>query len=148
MRFLSRIRLRLHLPALFLLVLSSLLCVPIAILHGADDSSESELGAQIWQYISTEDGDEARALLGSILQRPDATVQALEVLLRKGPPHSLQPVGLLPDEQVVVRDRTYRYSLSVPERYEPNRDYALVVCLHGAGFTGEAYLDRWKTRLG
>ncbi|MGZ9189124.1 MAG: carboxylesterase family protein [Nitrospira sp.] len=148
MRFLSRIRLRLHSPALFLLVLSSLLCVPTSILHGADDASESDLDAQVWQYITSEDGDQARALLGAILQRPDATVQRTEALLRKGPPHSLQPVGLLPDEQVVVRDRTYRYSLSVPDHYEPIRDYALVVCLHGAGFTGEAYLDRWKTRLG
>jgi len=24
----------------------------------------------------------------------------------------------------------------------------LVVCLHGAGFTGEAYLERWRSRLG
>ncbi len=148
MRFLFRIRLRLHSPALFLLVLSSLLCVPTSILHGADDASQSDLDARVWQYITSEDGDQARALLGSILQRPDATVQRLQALLRKGPRHSPQPVGLLPDEPVVVRDRTYRYSLSVPERYEPIRDYALVVCLHGAGFTGEAYLDRWKIRLG
>ncbi len=144
----SRLRPCMHFPGLFLLVLSSLLCIPTSMLHGAEDASESELGAQVWQYIATEDGEQARGLLGSILQRPDATVQTLQSLLRKGPPHSLQPVGLLPDEQIVVRDRTYRYSLSVPERYEPNQDYALVVCLHGAGFTGEAYLDRWKPRLG
>jgi dienelactone hydrolase len=30
----------------------------------------------------------------------------------------------------------------------PTKDYALVICLHGAGFTGDAYLERWKARLG
>ena len=57
----------------------------------------------------------------------------------RGQPHGLQPVGMLPDEQIVVRDRPYRYSLSVPQSYEPTKDYALVVCAR-AGFTGEAYL--------
>jgi poly(3-hydroxybutyrate) depolymerase len=145
---LSRIGPRMYSPGLFLLVLSSVLCVSTSVLHGADVAPDSRLDALVWQYVATEDGDQARGLLSSILQRPDATLQTLQSLLRKGPPHAPQPVGLLPDEQIVVRDRTYRYSLSVPERYEPNRDYALVVCLHGAGFTGEAYLDRWKARLG
>ncbi|MDR4479117.1 MAG: hypothetical protein R3B37_05125 [Nitrospira sp.] len=98
--------------------------------------------------MTTQDGEQASTILTSILQRPDATVQAVQDLLRSGPLHGLQPVGLMPDEQIVVRDRAYRYSLSVPQSYEPTRAYALVVCLHGAGFTGEAYLDRWKSRLG
>ncbi|WHZ15428.1 MAG: hypothetical protein OJF52_002272 [Nitrospira sp.] len=110
--------------------------------------SQPDLAAQVWQYVTTADGEQAGALLASILHRPEATVQQVQELLRKGRPHGLQPVGLLPNEQIVVHDRTYQYSLSVPQSYEPVRDYGLVVCLHGAGFTGEAYLDRWKTRLG
>ncbi len=111
---------------------------------------QPDLAAQVWQYVMTADGGQADALLTSILHRPEATVQQVQDLLRKGRPHGLglQPVGLLPDEQIVVHGRTYQYSLSVPQSYEPIRDYGLVVCLHGAGFTGEAYLDRWKTRLG
>ncbi len=113
-----------------------------------EQPSARDLAAQVWQYLTTDDGEQARAVLTTILQRPDATVPAVQEIVRKGQPHGLQPVGLLPDEQIVVRDRPYRLSLSVPQSYEPTKDYALVVCLHGAGFTGEAYLDRWKSRLG
>ncbi len=148
MRLLSWLLPRLHYRAPFLLILSSILCFSTSTIQAAEEASAPDLATQVWQYFTTEDGDRARTLLASILQRPDLTVQTLQDLLRKGRPHGLQPVGLLPDEQVVVRDQTYRYSLSVPQSYEPIRDYALVVCLHGAGFTGEAYLDRWKTRLG
>jgi pimeloyl-ACP methyl ester carboxylesterase len=116
--------------------------------QASDEGSAQDLSVLVWQYMTTEDGEQAGTILATILQRPDATVQTLQDLLRKGSPHSLQPVGLLPNEEVIVRDRPYQYSLSVPQSYEPIRDYALVVCLHGAGFTGEAYLDRWKTRLG
>lgn len=115
-----------------------MLCCTASTAWAAEESAAPELAAQVWEYITTEDGDRARSLLASIVTRPDATVSALEDLLRKGRPHGLQPVGLLPDEQLVVRDRTYQYSLSVPQSYEPTRDYALILCLHGAGFTGEA----------
>lgn len=148
MRFLSRLRLRFHSPLLFLLVFFSPVYVSPSTIQGAEEVAEADLGVQVWQYLTTEDSTQVGLLLTAILRRPDATVQTLQDLLRKGRPHSLQPVGLLPDEEVVVRDQTYRYSLSVPQSYEPIREYALVVCLHGAGFTGEAYLDRWKTRLG
>lgn len=135
---------------LFLCLLSCLLWagLSIPVIHAAEEGASTDLASQVWHYMTTQDGEGARALLASILQRPDATVQAVQELLRTGRPHGLQPVGLLPDEQIVVRERPYRLSLSVPQSYEPTRDYALIVCLHGAGFTGEAYLDRWKTRLG
>jgi len=114
----------------------------------AEESSSPDLTSQVWQYLTAQDSEQANSTLTSIMQRPDATLQAVQDILRKGQPHGLQPVGLLADEQVVVRDRPYRVSLSIPQSYEPTKDYALVVCLHGAGFTGEAYLDRWKSRLG
>jgi poly(3-hydroxybutyrate) depolymerase len=116
--------------------------------HAAEEGASTDLASQVWQYLTTQDAEQQRTVLASIVQRPDATVQAVQELLRKGPPHGLQPVGLLPDEQIVVRERPYQLSLSIPQSYEPTRDYALIVCLHGAGFTGEAYLDRWKSRLG
>ncbi|HEY6085098.1 MAG TPA: hypothetical protein VIU63_06855, partial [Nitrospira sp.] len=40
------------------------------------------------------------------------------------------------------------FSLSIPLTYQPSKGYGLVVCLHGAGFTGDTYLERWRTRLG
>ncbi len=122
------------------------LWVPVAC--AGEESSPPDLASQIWHYLTTQDSVQADSTLASIVQRPDATLQAVQDILRNGQPHGLQPVGMLPDEQVVVRDRPYRLSLSIPQSYEPTKQYALVVCLHGAGFTGEAYLDRWKSRLG
>lgn len=116
--------------------------------HAAEESPSTDLASQIWQYLTTQESEQANSILTSIVRRPEATIQVVQDILRKGQPHGLQPVGILPDEQVVVRDRPYRLSLSIPQSYEPIQDYALVVCLHGAGFTGEAYLDRWKSRLG
>jgi predicted esterase len=49
---------------------------------------------------------------------------------------------------VMVGERSYRYGLSVPQSYRPSQAYGLVICLHGAGFTGDAYLERWQPRLG
>jgi predicted esterase len=40
------------------------------------------------------------------------------------------------------------YGLYVPETYGPSRKYPLIICLHGAGFDGDTYLDRWQPRLG
>lgn len=148
MQLLSRLGPRFFPIALSLFVFFLPFDVSTSRIQASEHGSTQELGAQVWEYIMTEDGDQAGTFLTAILQRPEATVQRLQGLLREGRPHSLQPVGLLTDEQVMVRDRPYRYSLSVPQSYESTRDYALVVCLHGAGFTGEAYLDRWKTRLG
>ena len=134
-------------------LLLSLVCIwwalsSVSLTHAAEESSSTDLAAQVWQYLTTQDSEQANSALASIMQRPDATLQAVQGILRKGQPHGLQPVGVLADEQVMVRDRPYRVSLSIPQSYEPTKDYALVVCLHGAGFTGEAYLDRWKSRLG
>lgn len=125
-----------------------LLALGVPVTLAAAEPPSTDLAAQVWQYLTTPDSEQANSTLVSIMQRPDATVQGVQDILRKGQPHGLQPVGMLADEQVMVRDRSYRVSLSVPQSYEPTKDYALVVCLHGAGFTGEAYLDRWKSRLG
>ncbi|ULA67535.1 MAG: conserved exported protein of unknown function [Nitrospira sp.] len=136
--------------ALFLLSLACMWLIALwaPVTHAAEESPSTDLASQIWQYLTTQESEQANSILTSIVRRPEATIQVVQDILRKGQPHGLQPVGILPDEQVVVRDRPYRLSLSIPQSYEPIQDYALVVCLHGAGFTGEAYLDRWKSRLG
>lgn len=60
----------------------------------------------------------------------------------------MEPVGMQAGRPVRVGDRTYSFGLYVPPSYQPTKDYGLIICLHGAGFTGDAYLDRWQTRLG
>ncbi len=60
----------------------------------------------------------------------------------------MQPVGAQPRRSIRVRGEVTEYALYVPPSYSPEQPYALILCLHGAGFTGEAYLDRWIPRLG
>lgn len=105
------------------------------------------LAPLIFQYLESQNSDEAERLLRTITARPDASVENVTQIVQTEYPYSSQPIGTLPDEQVVVAGRTYQLALSIPLTYQPSKGYALVVCLHGAGFTGEAYLDRWRTRL-
>ncbi|TLY14343.1 MAG: hypothetical protein E6K69_07925, partial [Nitrospirae bacterium] len=87
-------------------------------------------------------------MLTEILGNPQADLTSVETIIRTGPRYETRPVGMQAGVPLRVRNRTYRYGLYVPQSYRPTKDYALVVCLHGAGFTGDTYLERWQTRLG
>jgi predicted esterase len=102
----------------------------------------------IHDYLATEDTSDASATLATILRNPSATVEAVQAILRSGPPYGKAPVGVQPWIPVRVRDRAFHYGLYVPASYHPTKDHALIICLHGAGFTGDAYLERWQPRLG
>ena len=54
----------------------------------------------------------------------------------------------MPGQAVFLGLDRMRYGLYVPPSYRPSRPYPLILCLHGAGFTGDTYLDRWQPRLG
>lgn len=113
-----------------------------------DPVQKAPLHQLVQQYLTAEDSEQAGHFLATILQDKEATLSAVERIIRAGPTYDTQPVGLLPDERATVRERTYQVSLAVPHSYQPTRSYGLVVCLHGAGFTGAAYLERWQLRLG
>ena len=106
------------------------------------------LSLLVQEYLEAGDGAKAADALKQILRHPGADLSTVEPLVRSGQPYSPQPVGLQPGRPVLVRGRTYRYGLSVPSSYRPTKAYPLVVCLHGAGFTGDSYLARWESRLG
>lgn len=123
----------------------STLCAATAVaMAGAPVS----LAALVNEYVDTSDGDKASALLAEILKHPQTDMPTVESTLRKGKVFIPQPVGFQPGVPVAVRGRTFRYGLYVPLNYESSHSYAVVICLHGAGFTGDAYLERWQTRLG
>jgi len=124
-----------------------LILPPLATFAEAPASTQAPAG-MVWEYLFTEDAEQAGRLLPQILNRYDGNPDALKQAIRSGPPYTVQPVGALPDERIVLRDRPYRYSLYVPPSYRPTESYALIVCLHGAGFSGDAYLERWQPRLG
>lgn len=114
----------------------------------ASRAAEAEaLGPLIFRYLDSQDTDDAERLLRTIVAHPDASIETVTQIVQTEYPYSSQPIGTLPDEQVVVDGRSYQLALSIPLTYQPSKGYALVVCLHGAGFTGQAYLERWRARL-
>ena len=109
--------------------------------------SES-LPTLVFQYLDSPDSDEAERLLQAVQQHPDASIERVIRIIETERVYDSRPIGTLPDERVRVQGQTYAIALSVPLTYQPSKGHALIVCLHGAGFTGDAYLDRWQARLG
>jgi Esterase PHB depolymerase len=105
------------------------------------------LNGLVFDFLETKDGVTADQRLADILTHPQATLATVESILKEGHGFARQPVGTQPGMAVSVRGRSFRYGLYVPPVYDPLKPYALVLCLHGAGFTGDSYLERWQTRL-
>jgi len=108
----------------------------------------TSLASLVLQYLEAYDSDEADQLLRRILSDKNASVEAVSHILKTERTYQSQPVGNLPHEQIMIRGQAYRLSLFIPPTYQASRAHALVVCLHGFGFTGEEYLERWRSRLG
>lgn len=108
----------------------------------------ADLNSQIFRYLDSTDPEEAASVLQSMLSDPMITIDRAVRIIQTERVYSPQPTGILPDERIDMQGRAYRLALSVPLTYQPTKEYGLVVCLHGAGFTGEAYLERWQARLG
>ncbi len=127
------------------LVIATLVCHHAA---AAEADSGRPLVSKIFQYLDSSDSQEADRLLQEILAHSDATVDLVARIIETERSYNPQPVGNLPNERITVHARTHQLALSIPLTYQQSKGYGLVVCLHGAGFTGDAYLERWQTRLG
>ena len=108
----------------------------------------AELKTQVFRYLDSTDRDEAARALQAILSDKNVTIDQAIRIMQTERDYVPQPTGTIPDERIDVQGRPYHLALSVPLTYQAKKGYGLVVCLHGAGFTGEAYLERWKARLG
>jgi len=111
-------------------------------------TASEPLSALVFHYLDTNDGEEADRLLHEIQLHPEASIEQITRIIQTERVYQRQPIGQLPDERIQIQDQAYALALSVPPNYQPSKEYGLVVCLHGAGFSGDAYLDRWKGRLG
>ena len=111
-------------------------------------ASSPEIKTQVFRYLDSTDTDEAARTLQGILSDPNVTIDQVIRIIQTDRDYTPQPTGTIPGERVDVQGRAYHLALSVPLTYQPAKSYGLVVCLHGAGFTGEAYLERWQARLG
>ena len=117
-------------------------------LSGPSEPARPNLTTLVLQYLDTAEAEPAERTLQDILADPDASIDTITRLIQTGREYGARPVGTMADERVELQGRTYQFALFVPQTYRPNKAYGLVVCLHGAGFSGDAYLERWQARLG
>ena len=117
-------------------------------MNAAPAASSTEMNKQVFRYLDSTDPEEASGLLRAMLSDPSATIDQAMRIIQTERDYTPQPIGTIPDERIDVRGHVYHLALSVPLTYQPMKSYGLVVCLHGAGFTGDAYLERWQARLG
>src|SRR5262245_34597523 len=108
------------------------------------DPVSKSLPAMVFQYLDSEDSNEAERLLQAVQQHPDVSIERVIRIIETERNYESRPIGTLPDEHIRVQGQTYALSLSVPLTYQPSRGYGLIVCLHGAGFSGDVYLERWQ----
>ncbi len=135
--------------ALLLALLFSGLASVIPVASAADKTLQKDpLNLLVQDFLLSEDEQQSEALLKKILVHPKATIDDLEEMIQDGQLYPAKPyVGSLHNE-VQVGDKEMSYALYVPTDYDPAQSYPLIVCLHGAGFNGDAYIDRWLPRLG
>ncbi|MEW6325532.1 MAG: hypothetical protein AB1515_09125, partial [Nitrospirota bacterium] len=106
---------------------------------------------QVADYLRA-DAPEAERQLAALADRPAGEIErALRQVLADASFWQVPgaaATGLLPGQPIQAGADTFRYGLYVPASYRPDRAYPLILCLHGAGFDGDAYLERWRPRLG
>ena len=115
--------------------------------------AETEVGSErlsalVFGYLDTEDSGDAERLLHAVQQHPEASIERVVRIIETERIYDSRPIGTLPDERIDVQGQSYGLALSIPLTYQPSKGYGLIVCLHGAGFSGDAYLERWQARLG
>ncbi|MBI3620701.1 MAG: hypothetical protein HY208_00735 [Nitrospirae bacterium] len=111
---------------------------------------DSQLTAQLIRYLRADDQEAGRLLDGLAGRPPDELQSALQQLLTGSTlwDHSGLETGALPNRSITVDGIERRYALYVPPSYRSSGTYPLILCLHGAGFDGDSYLERWAPRLG
>ncbi|MCW5783492.1 MAG: hypothetical protein KIT39_09300 [Nitrospirales bacterium] len=114
----------------------------------AFESSGRSLSSLVKAYIEEDSPERANELLTDIQHMPEANLESISIILQQPTRYEVQPVGPQPHRSIRVRGVDAEYALYVPPSYSPELPMAFILCLHGAGFTGEAYLDRWIPRLG
>jgi len=120
----------------------------LAVLISSPSWGESSLEAKVGRYLAASSEADASRLFKEIREDPRASLPAVESLLKKGALYGPQPKGRQVHLPIVVDDVQMSYGLYVPQAYDPRNAYPLVICLHGMGFSGDNYLERWEDRLG
>lgn len=112
----------------------------------AEHREMTETVDAVREYLRADD-ETADRLLPALARRPIGEIASATRRVLDEPPPLVSPTGMMPDRPLRIGDTEFRYALYVPPTYRADRRYPLIVCLHGAGFGGDAYLDRWQPRL-
>ncbi|MFQ5543661.1 MAG: alpha/beta hydrolase-fold protein [Nitrospiria bacterium] len=108
---------------------------------------ENTLNLLVQQFLISTDKDQSASFLAEILKHKEASIENLEILIKTGRLYPPEPfVGSL-HRDINIDGNALSYALYVPKSYNPSISYPLIVCLHGAGFVGDTYLERWEKRL-
>ena len=122
------------------------------VLATGDDHSQQKLEppslvSLVRGYVEGASEQSREGFLKAILNHPGANLKTVEAAIRDVPHYEKALVGSQPRRLVMVKGKKASYALYVPPSYDPDQSYPLILCLHGAGFTGESYLERWVPRL-
>ena len=117
------------------------------LLAGGVKTESKSLPSLVRQYLQADPKSQGE-LKERILSHPDANLEKLQDIIQAGRKYEKMPVGVLPSQSIQVKGQAYSYGLYVPQSYDPSTNFPLIICLHGAGFTGDSYLERWVPRLG
>lgn len=109
-------------------------------------SGTVSLSSLVREYLRA-DSDTQEELKERILARPDANLEEVTEIIQAGEDYANVSVGIFLSQRIRVKGQMYEYGLYVPQSYEPSGSFPLIICLHGAGFSGDSYLERWVPRL-
>ncbi len=113
----------------------------------AISDEDQSLRSLVRSYVQESSGQSPDELLARILNHPEVNLQTVETAIREIPHYGKLSIGSQPHRSIIVKGKKASYALYVPPSYDSAQSYPLILCLHGAGFTGQAYLDRWVPRL-
>ncbi len=102
----------------------------------------------VQQYLLSNDPQQSAAFLKDVLAHPKLTLSKLEDAIKTGRVYPVKPSTGALHKSIEVAGYEMSYAMHVPKNYDAKKSYPLIICLHGAGFVGDSYIDRWQSRLG
>ncbi len=114
----------------------------------AVSSSNEDFNLIVQQYLLSNNAEQSAAFLKDVLAHPKLTILNLEEAIQTGRRYPEKPSTGSLHKSIEVAGYEMSYAMHVPKNYDAKKSYPLIICLHGAGFVGDSYIDRWKSRLG
>ncbi len=137
-----------RLAVLFLIALGTIPVASAQAPNAPPSRTTLQAADDVFAYLDEADSTKAEGVLQHVLANPEMTMGRVSRAIQTERRYQALPGGTMVEQPIRVREETYDYAVSVPLTYQPSTRYGLVVCLHGAGFSGDAYLERWQHRLG